>query len=149
MRITSKHTASGPRLLSSAWQKPLPPLLGGMHMAKKCGQTARRWRWHGGIVWGPPVVVCHPGFAKPVRPGTRTGPVSTSKPCLIFLTRNEPAGLTGLPAVFFEPWESASPRAIVKAHGKHNDGVKTAGVMLCQTPSPAPARQSLKTCPCV
>jgi hypothetical protein len=34
VRITSKHTASGPRLLSSAWQKPLPPLLGGMHMAK-------------------------------------------------------------------------------------------------------------------
>jgi hypothetical protein len=49
-------------------------------------------------------------LVEPVRPGTQTGPVPTSKPCLIFLTLDEPAGLTGLPTGFFEPWEPASPR---------------------------------------
>jgi hypothetical protein len=54
------------------------------------------------------------GFAKPVGTGSvrpvpggtgparyTTGPVPTSKPCLIFLTLNERVSLTGLPTVFF------------------------------------------------
>jgi hypothetical protein len=47
---------------------------------------------------------------EPVRPGTRTGPVPTLKPYLIFLTIDEPAGLTGIPAGFFGPWEPDFPR---------------------------------------
>jgi hypothetical protein len=39
----------------------------------------------------------------PVRPGTRTGPVPTPKPCLNFFSPNEPAG-------FFEPMKPVIPR---------------------------------------
>jgi hypothetical protein len=49
---------------------------------------------------------------EPVRPGTLTGLVPTPKLCLQFLPPSKPAGLTGLPAGFFEPWEPALPRSV-------------------------------------
>jgi hypothetical protein len=52
-------------------------------------------------------------LVEPVRLGTRTGPVPTPKPCLIFLTLSEPAGLTGIPAGFFRTVGTGLPTVLL------------------------------------
>jgi hypothetical protein len=55
---------------------------------------------------------------EPGRPGTRTGPVPTHKPCLSFSNPTEPAGFTGLPAGFFIRGNRCSPRGTLpRANG--------------------------------
>jgi hypothetical protein len=74
---------------------------------RNCGQQGSQNRWEPVRFGRFPV--------EPVRPGTRTGPVPTLKPCLIFLTLDEPVGLTGIPAGFLNRGNRTS-------HGSVNPG---------------------------